>query len=349
MKRELQAAAIAAVAIVGLCGAGGAADKKVVAYSAPGLVGAQAQIQAGLVNAGKAKGWEVVTTTSGGDAQKQLNDINDFIAQKVVAIVAVPDDSAGVCQAVAAAKEAGIPFFTIDRAPSGCKIDMVVLSDNYLAGKQSGEATVEFLKSKYGAAKGRVLEITGNLAQNVAQLRGAGFDDVLKAYPNIQVIRKVGDWDAAKGVEIVRDVASSESDLDAIYHHSDCVYSAGTIQTLKEIGKAFPASDKQHIFIAGVDGCLATLDLIRAGLIDQASNQPITDFGVIAADYIDKRLKGDTLAPGQVTKEGALWSPARIEAGPVGLQLFLATTSVKKGNVDDERYWGNVEKKAKGG
>ena len=237
MKRELQAAAIAAVAIVGLCGAGGAADKKVVAYSAPGLVGAQAQIQAGLVNAGKAKGWEVVTTTSGGDAQKQLNDINDFIAQKVVAIVAVPDDSAGVCQAVAAAKEAGIPFFTIDRAPSGCKIDMVVLSDNYLAGKQSGEATVEFLKSKYGAPKGKVLEITGNLAQNVAQLRGAGFDDVLKAYPNIQVIRKVGDWDAAKGVEIVRDVASSESDLDAIYHHSDCVYSAGTIQTLPEMAR----------------------------------------------------------------------------------------------------------------
>ena len=130
-----------------------AQDKVVIGYSAPGLVGAQAQIQAGLVNAGKAKGWEVMTTTSGGDAQKQLNDINDFIAQKVDAIVAVPDDSAGVCQAVKAAKEANIPFYTIDRAPQGCEIDMVVLSDNYLAGKQSGEAIVEFLKS--GTARPR--------------------------------------------------------------------------------------------------------------------------------------------------------------------------------------------------
>ena len=60
---------------------------------------------------------------------------------------------------------------------------MVVLSDNYLAGKQSGEATVEFLKAKYGAPKGKVLEITGNLAQNVAQLRGGGFNDVMKQYP----------------------------------------------------------------------------------------------------------------------------------------------------------------------
>src|SRR5215207_3321059 len=70
-------------------------DKKIViGYSAPGLVGAQAQIQAGLVNGAKAKGWEVLTTTSGGDAQKQLNDINDYITQKADAIVALPTDSA---------------------------------------------------------------------------------------------------------------------------------------------------------------------------------------------------------------------------------------------------------------
>ena len=324
-----------------------AADKTVIGYSAPGLVGAQAQIQAGLVNSAKAKGWEVLTTTSGGDAQKQLNDINDFITQKVSAIVAVPDDSAGVCQAVAAAKAAKIPFYTIDRSPSGCKIDMVVLSDNYLAGKQAGEATVELLKQRYGAPKGKVLEITGNLAQNVAQLRGGGFDDVIKKYPDIKLIKKVGDWDAAKGVEIVRDVASAEADLDAIYHHSDCVYSAGTVQTLKELGKTAAAGEKGHIIIAGVDGCSATLDLIKAGNVDQSSNQPISDFGSLAADFIEKKLKGEEVKPGPVVKDGALWSPARIDDADIGLQLFLATTSVNKSNVDDPRYWGNIEKKGK--
>lgn len=322
-----------------------AQDKMTIGYSAPGLVGAQAQIQSGLVNAGQAKGWEVITTTSGGDAQKQLNDINDFIAQKVAAIVAVPDDSAGVCQAVKAAKEANIPFYTIDRAPQGCEIDMVVLSDNYLAGKQSGEAIVEFLKAKHGAAKGKVLEITGNLAQNVAQLRGGGFNDVLKQYPDITVITKVGDWDSAKGVDIVRDVASTEADLDAVYMHSDCVYAAGTVQTLKEVGKEALAGDAAHIYLAGVDGCLGTLDLIRAGAFDQSSNQPIPDFGVLAADFIEKKLKGEAVEPGAVTKDGALWSPARIEKADIGLQLFLSTTSVTKSNVDDERLWGNIEKK----
>lgn len=320
-----------------------AQDKIVVGYSAPGLVGGQALIQKGLLDAAKAKGWEVITTTSNGDAQKQLNDINDFIAQSVKAIVAVPDDSAGVCQAVRAAKDAGIPFFTIDRAPTGCEVDMVVLSDNYMAGKQSGDAIVEFLKQRHGAPKGKVLEITGNLAQNVAQLRGGGFQDVLKAYPEIEIITKVGDWDSAKGVEIVRDVASTTEGLDAIYMHSDCVYGAGTLQTLKEVDKAAPVGDKAHVFVAGVDGCQSTLDQIRANQFDQSSNQPVNDFGLLAADYIEKRLKGETLQPGEVVKDGASWSPARIEKADIGLQLFLGTTSVGKANVDDPNLWGNAK------
>jgi simple sugar transport system substrate-binding protein/ribose transport system substrate-binding protein len=323
-------------------------DKVVIGYSAPALLGGQGQIQAGLVNGAKAKGWEVITITSGGDAQKQLNDINDLIAQEVDAIVAVPDDSAGICQAVAVAKEAKIPFYTIDRAPSGCQVDMVVLSDNYLAGKQAGEAMVEFLKARHGSPKGKVLEVTGNLAQNVAQLRGAGFNDVLKQYPDVTVITKVGDWDASKGVDIVRDVVSAEADLDGIYMHSDCVYSTGTVQTLKELGKDAPTGADGHIFLASVDACLAALELMRGNQFDHASNQPIPDFGLLAVDFIEKQLKGETIAPGEITMEGALWSPARVETADVGLQLFLATTAVNPSNMNDERLWGNIEK-ANGG
>jgi ABC-type sugar transport system substrate-binding protein len=318
----------------------GAQDKVTVGYSAPGLVGAQLEIQQGLVSSGEAKGWEVLTTTSGGDAQKQIDDINNFIAQGVSAIVAVPDDSAGICTAVKAAEEAGIPFYTIDRSPQGCKINMTVLSDNYLAGKQSGEAIVAYLTEKNGEAKGTVLEVTGNLGQNVAQLRGSGFNDVLKANPGITVITKTGDWDAAKGVDIVRDVASTET-LDAIYHHSDSVYVPGTLQVLEELDLLKPAGEEGHIYIAGVDGSPAALDGIRNGTVDQSSNQPIPDFGIIV-DWIEKELNGEAVTAGEVLQDGALWSPARIEDSDVGPQLFLATTSVTKDNVDDERLWANV-------
>jgi ABC-type sugar transport system substrate-binding protein len=284
----------------------------------------------------------VLTTTSGGDANKQANDIRDYIAQGVDAIVTVPDDSAGICVVAEEAMAAGIPVYTIDRSPSGCKISMTVLSDNFLAGKQSGEAVVAYLTEKYGEAKGTVLEITGDLAQNVAQLRGGGFQEVVTANPGINLITKIGKWDSAEGVNIVRDVVSAE-DLDAIYMHSDCVYTPGTLQVLEELGKLVPRGEEGHIFLAGVDACLHSLNAIRDGNSDQASNQPIPDFGVVAADYIEKALNGETIEPGEVVQEGALWSPARIEDSEVGPQLFLSTTSVGPDNVDDERLWGNIE------
>ncbi|MCY4459146.1 MAG: sugar ABC transporter substrate-binding protein [Albidovulum sp.] len=315
-------------------------DKVVIGYAAPSLDGAQAQIQGGFVVGAERRGWQVISVTSGGDAQKQINDVNDFITQNVAAIVAVPDDSAGICVAVEAAREAGIPFYTIDRAPLGCVIDMVVLSDNYLGGKQAGEAMVAHLTEKYGSPKGTVLEITGNLAQNVAQLRGAGFDDVINQYPDIELIVKPGDWDAAKGVEIVRDVVSSRP-VDGIYMHSDCVYSTGTVQTLKEIGQFAPKGEEGHIFIGGIDGCSENLDLIRAGATDQTSGQPIPDFGTLVADFMEKKFNGEDIGPGEVVQEGALWSPGRIAETDVGLQLFLSTTSITQDNVDHPGLWGN--------
>ncbi|MFM6278260.1 MAG: hypothetical protein ACKN9K_07955, partial [Dolichospermum sp.] len=57
---------VAALIEVALVVPAAAAGKVVIGYSAPALLGGQGQIQAGLVNGAKAKGWEVLTITSGG-------------------------------------------------------------------------------------------------------------------------------------------------------------------------------------------------------------------------------------------------------------------------------------------
>lgn len=316
-------------------------DGVVIGYAAPNMDEGQLVIQQALVEAAEAKGWEVLTTTSGGDAQEQLNNINDYIALGVDAIVTVPDDSAGVCVAAQAAKDADIPFYTIDRSPSGCEINMTVLSDNFLAGRQAGDAVVAYLTEKNGEASGTVLEITGDMGQNVAQLRGGGFQEAVTANEGIDLITKLGDWDSATGVDIVRDVVAAE-DVDAIYYHSDCVYTPGTIQVLEELGKLVPAGEEGHIFIASVDACLQGLDAIRAGYADHASNQPLPDFGKLMVPYIEQELNGQAVEEGEVVEEGTLWSPARIAVGDTGPQLFLSTTPVNSDNVDDERLWGNI-------
>jgi ABC-type sugar transport system substrate-binding protein len=282
----------------------------------------------------------VITTTSSGDPGKQIEQIKRFIELRVNAIVAVPDDSKRICAAVEAAKAAKIPFYTIDRAPEGCKVNMVVLSDNKLAGQQAGEAMVELLRNKRGEPKGTILEITGNMATNVAQLRSKGFHDVIRQNPGIQLITKEGDWDMAKGESIVREVLAATRDLDGIYMHSDAVYVPGTMHALRDLGKLHKRGEPGHIFITAVDAAPVGLQAMRDGYTDQSSNQPITDFGLIV-DWIEKEMKGDSIAEGEVQRDGALWSPARVVMSEVGPELILATTSVTEKNMSDVRLWAN--------
>jgi simple sugar transport system substrate-binding protein/ribose transport system substrate-binding protein len=282
-----------------------------------------------------------VTTNANGDPQAQNDDIDYFISLGVDAIVSVPQDSTGICTAVQRATEAGIPFYTIDRSPIGCKINMTVLSDNRLAGQQAGQAMVDLLTEKYGEPMGKVLEITGDLGQNVGQLRRDGFHDIVDQYPNIEVIQRVGDWDAAAGQEIAIDVLTATPDLDGIYLHSDNVYGPGTEAAMEQLGKLALRGEEGHIFITSVDGGPWQLEAIRRGVSDAAASQPVNDFGIVVR-WIEQEMNGEPIVEGEVVEEGALWSPAHIAINDDGTpELFLATTLVTPDNADDPALYGN--------
>jgi ABC-type sugar transport system substrate-binding protein len=315
-------------------------DMVIIGYSAPGLVGGQLQIQQSLEQHARDKGWQLITTTSNGDPAKQVEQIAGFVDLGVDAIVAVPDDSRQICEAVEQSQAADIPFYTIDRAPEGCAINMTVLSDNFMAGRQSGEAMVQLLTERYGEARGTVLEITGNMAHDVAHMRGDGFHAALADYPEVEVITKVGDWQSKQGAALVTEALEVGTEIDGIYLHSDAVYCDAVIAALEEQGQLYARGEAGHIFLTGVDGSQAGVQAIRDGFADQVSNQPIPDFGIVV-DWIEKELQGEAISAGEVVRDGALWSPAEVRESPEGLQLFLSTTSVTIDNVDHPGLWAN--------
>lgn len=318
-------------------------DVVTIGYAAPGLVGGQINIQETLLRYAQEKGWQVVVTNSNGDAQKQNDDIDYFISLGVDAIVTVPQDSAGICAAAEKAKAAKIPFYTIDRSPSGCAINMTLLSDNRLAGRQAGDELVKQLTAKYGSPKGTVLEITGDLGQNVGQLRRDGFHDAVDQNPEITVIQKVGNWDAQKGAEIIREVLAGTPDLDAVYMHSDAVYMSGTLAELKAANKLFKRGEPGHVFLVAVDGSPAGVGAIKDGYADESSNQPIPDFGLIV-DFIEQELGGKPIQEGELKRDGALWSPAVMKKNADGtIEAFLSTTAVTIDNANDPALWANFE------
>lgn len=311
-----------------------------IGFGAPELSGGQGQIMDGLVSNAAAKGWAVTTANANFSAEAQANQIESFIALGADAIVTVPVDSSAICATVAQARDAGIPFYTIDRGTIGCEVNMTIQSDNYLAGQQAAEEMVRLLTEKYGEPRGVVLELQGDLGQNVAILRGGGFNDVIDQYPDIEVIQVPTEWQAERFSLAVLDNFGARDDIDGIYMHSDCVGTTVVMAALEQIGQLFPRGEEGHIFLTGVDGCPEALQAIRDGYSDQASSQPIPDFGIIVR-WIEIELEGGEITEGEIVEEGALWSPAVIEKTDSGFVANLATTSVTPENADNPALWGN--------
>ena len=83
---------------------------------------------------------------------------------------------------------------------------------------------------------------------------------------------------------------------------------------------------------------------IREGNMDVAINMPVNDMAALSLEYAIKLINGENVKPGEVTQEGAGWSPSQIIEGSTGLQLFINSWPVDKNNVDDTNLWGNLFK-----
>jgi ABC-type sugar transport system substrate-binding protein len=311
----------------------------VIGYSAPELSAGQNLILETLVRHAETLGWTVRAANAKSNPATQAEQIDYFLASGVNAVVAVPIDSQRICESVEKARQAGIPFYTVDRAPIGCQVNMSVLSDNFMAGQQAGEALVGLLTERYGEPRGTVLELQGDLRQNVAIGRGRGFHAVVDQYPAIEVIMRPTEWQPDQFASATKEVLGTTR-LDALYLHSDCAGIPVVLPILDQMDYLFSRTAQEHIIIVGVDGCAETLQAIRDGMVDQASGQPINDFGIIVR-WIDLERQGKPIEAGPVIEPGALWSPALIEQSETGWQLFLSTTSVTSANVDNPELWGN--------
>ena len=292
-----------------------------------------------FVQYAEAAGMEVTTVNAESDVTKQDTQCSTLISQGVKAIVMVPVDSQAISACVDRAAEAGIPVFGIDRQPFNAKTVMTIGSDNYLAGKQGAECVVERLTTKYGEPKGNVIEVTGDLGTNVAQLRGTGFNDEMKKYPNITVTTLPTDWSPEKGASVVQNAFAKDPTIDAIFWHSDYT-GAGIIPALGEIGKLYKVGEEGHVILCGIDGDPQSLKNMADGYEDATVNQPMTDFGVLA-NFVKDYLDGTKLTTGTYEMEGAPWSPAVISETEYGLSLLMGTWLITAADVNDPTLWGN--------
>ena len=125
------------------------------------------------------QGYGAVVVSGDEDVSKQQNQVKDFLAQGVSAIVLCPHNSLAIGPAIKEANDKGVPVFTADIAclAPGVQVVTHVATDNYAGGKQAGQAMIEAL----GEVGGKVIILDFKNAESCI-LRVKGFKEVIEQH-----------------------------------------------------------------------------------------------------------------------------------------------------------------------
>ncbi|WP_348748246.1 sugar ABC transporter substrate-binding protein [Pseudomonas rhodesiae] len=220
------------------------------------------------------------------DVVKQLSQVENFISQKVDAIIVNPVDTASTANIIKAATAAKIPLVFVNRRPDQKDLpkDVVaVTSDDVEAGKLQ----MQYIAEKLGG-KGKIVILLGDLANNSTTNRTKGVKEVLAKYPDIKIEQEqTGIWLRDKGMTLVNDWLTQGREFNAVLANNDEM-AIGASMALKSAGK-----EKGSVLIAGVDGTPDGLNAIAKGDMAASAFQDAKGQAVGSVEAARKMAKNE--------------------------------------------------------
>ncbi|WP_087694122.1 sugar ABC transporter substrate-binding protein [Pseudomonas sp. PE-S1G-1] len=192
------------------------------------------------------------------DVVKQLSQVENFISQKVDAIIVNPVDTASTANISKAALAAGIPLVYVNRRPDQTDLPkgIVAVTSNDV---EAGRLQMQYIAEKLGG-KGKIVILLGDLANNSTTNRTKGVKDVLAKYPGITIEQEqTGIWLRDKGMTLVNDWLTQGREFNAVLANNDEM-AIGASMALKSAG-----TKPGTVLIAGVDGTPDGLNAITKG------------------------------------------------------------------------------------
>ena len=195
------------------------------------------------------------------DVSKQLSQVQNFIANKVDAIIVNPVDTSATPAITKLAAEAGVPLVYVNRLPAdldqlGPKASAVVSDE-----KESGTYEAQQICKLLGG-KGDILVIEGQLSNQAALQRTKDVHEVI-ATPDCSgmkiVAEQTANWDRTQGQNLMTNWLSKGLKFDAVVSNNDEM-AIGAIQAMKAAGV-----DTKKAIVGGVDATQDALASMKAG------------------------------------------------------------------------------------
>lgn len=220
-------------------------------------------VKDGVQKAADEHGIKLYITDAQNDPAIQMKDIENLITKKPDAIIIDTCDSDAIVASVEACNEAGIPVFTMDRQSNGGEVISHIGYDAIKSGKIAGQYLVDTL-----SGKGKIVELQGIMGTNVAQNRSAGFNEIIAANPEMEIVAtQVADFDRAKAMSVMENILQANSEIDGLYAANDEML-LGALEAIEAAGRL------DEITMIGCDAIDDTLEAIKAGKVEATIAEP---------------------------------------------------------------------------
>nr|WP_122013114.1 substrate-binding domain-containing protein [Maliibacterium massiliense] len=188
------------------------------------------------------------------DANKQMTDLEDLMTAGHDALFVTPCDYRGIIPSLQKAREKKIPVILVDSLCEDMSLPAgSAASDNFQGGKLCGEALAKDI-----GGKGKIA-IFENTMSPPPRERVAGVEEVLKGYPDIQVVvRENGKGQVDTGQQAMENFLQAEPELVAVFSMND-PSAQGCVAAIEAAGKI------GQIKVYGVDGSEKSKELIKEG------------------------------------------------------------------------------------
>jgi ABC-type sugar transport system substrate-binding protein len=194
--------------------------------------------------------------------ENQIEAIRSLIVQKVDAIGVPPLMETGWDEVFQEAKDAGIPIILVDRrADVPDDLYVTLMGSDFLEeGRKAGRIMAQLTNGK-----ANIVELVGTIGSAPANDRYAGFREILKDYPEMQIIDSAsGDFTVAQGKEVMEAFLQKHGkEITALYSHNDDM-ALGAIKAIEEYGLR-PGVD---IKIVSIDAARGAFEAMIAGKLN---------------------------------------------------------------------------------
>jgi len=222
------------------------------------------------------------------DVSKQIELVEQMIAQKVDAIVIAPADSKALVPVCKKAQQAGIVVVNIDN-----KFDESVLAANGVKfpfvgpdNRKGAKAVADFLAGKLKAGD-PVMIIEGSPNAYNGLQRRLGFEDAVNAAGLKIVASQSGYWETDKANQLVASLITEHPETKAVLCANDSM-ALGAVPALRAAGKL------DSVLVVGFDNIAAARQLIQEKKILATADQHGGQLAVFGIEFALDTLKNKT-------------------------------------------------------